>query len=86
MFCICHQSSPRITLTDGRVAILYCVSSGHSFEYRYQWDNVLGPVGVNSPVLYAFEPGTYQCTVTNGMDTVTSEPIMVTEGMNIIWG
>ena len=56
-------------MTDGRVAILYCVSSGHSFEYRYQWDNVLGPVGVTSPVIYAFEPGTYRCTMTNGVDT-----------------
>lgn len=82
VLCIHHQSPLRMTLTEGRVEILYCVASGHSFEYRYQWDNVLGPVGVNSPVLYAFEPGTYWCTVTNQVDTVTSEPIVVTEGMN----
>lgn len=69
-----------MTTSDGRVEILYCIASGHDFEYTYNWSNARGTVGINSPVLYAFEAGTYHCHVSNGMENVCSEPIMITEG------
>ena len=73
VLCICHQSPTRLSIRDGTHEVLYCVASRHSFEYKYQWNNNLGPVGVN-----VFETGTYQCTVTSGVGTVTSKPILVT--------
>ena len=39
-------------------------------------------VGINSPVFYAFEPGTYRCTVTNENGEKTySQSIVVREGI-----
>ena len=83
-FCVLHQSPTRMTMSNGKVEVLYCVVSGHNLEYRYTWKNALGLVGINSPVLYAFEPGTYRCTVTRGHDgdTVNSQPILVMEGLH----
>lgn len=83
-FHVLHQSPARITMRDGKVEVLYCVVSGHNLEYKYTWENALGPVGINSPVLYAFEPGTYRCTVTSGDDgnTTYSQPILVMEGLH----
>ena len=42
----------------------------------------MGVVGINSPVFYAFEPGTYHCIVTNENGEKTySQSIVVREGI-----
>lgn len=85
MFSVLHHSpSPRMIASEEEpraVEPLYCVASGHNLKYKYTWDNITGVVGVNSPIFYAFELGTYRCTVTNEYDEVAYSPsIVVREG------
>ena len=46
----------------------FVLLSQHSLHYKYEWEDLGGPMGINSPVLYAHKPGTYFCTVTNNID------------------
>ena len=85
MFTILHQSTSPMMIapeTDVRaVEPLYCIASGHNLQYKYMWDNITEVVGVKSPICFAFEPGTYRCTVTteNGEEAY-SQSIVVREG------
>ena len=69
----------------GSVA-LHCVASKHCFDYKYEWDNIDGRVGVDSPVLYVNKVGTYRCKVTNMIDSAQcrSASVSVYEGMIVL--
>ncbi len=68
----------------GDVIPLYCIASGHSTTYTYDWSNTDGLVGVNSPVYYATRAGTYRCSVSDGSRVCSSKAIVVPEGTLMI--
>lgn len=75
---VVHQSDAMKAIGEDDVIPLYCIVSNHSSGVQYSWDNIRGPVGVNSPVLYVSQPGTYRCTVTEDEgDTCFSKSIVV---------
>lgn len=79
---VVHQSDVK-QLLHGKDDIipLYCIASRHSLSTLYEWDNVVGPIGVNSPVTYISEPGTYRCVVTDGDGKVAyARDVVVTRG------
>ncbi len=59
---------------------LFCIASGHSIAYTYNWSNTDGDVGIDSTVLYVARTGTYSCTVDNGIQQCRSHAITVVEG------
>ena len=79
---VVHQSTAK-QLLHGKddVIPLYCVASQHSLSTSYEWDNVAGPVGINSPVIYVTKPGTYRCVVSDaGGKVAYARNIVVTRG------
>ena len=78
---VVHQSDSMKAIGEDDVIPLYCIVSNHSSGVQYSWDNIRGPVGVNSPVLYVSQPGTYRCTITEVEgDTCFSKSIVVRKG------
>ena len=51
-------------MDSGQVVPLFCISPKHSLlDCRYEWRNLSGEIGFNSPVIYANKPGVYRCSV-----------------------
>jgi hypothetical protein len=80
MLHIAHQTSEKKMIwVCGVTQALFCIVSPYTLKCVYSWKNALGPVGVNSPVLYVKLPGVYQCTVRSGAYEVTSNEMIVVE-------
>ena len=62
-FRVVHQSPTTVLLPSTDSAIpLYCIASGHTLDYKYQWDITMKLPG-NSPVIWVNEATLYCCSV-----------------------
>lgn len=76
-----HQSPGKVFLQDGKTIPLYCVTSGHSLDYVYQWKRGSLSLHGNSPVLWVNKVGSYICNITHSVDnTQTASNVITVEG------
>ena len=82
-----HQSHYKIALRDGGPAIpIFCIASGHSLEFTYEWKVSGRTVGTNSCVLWVNQPGVYNCRVEHIMTAeCSSHYISVLPEGNIVY-
>lgn len=76
-FCIVHQSPGKVSLRSGSTIPLYCVASGHSLDYTYQWKRGSVTLYGNTPVLWVNQIGPYICNITHSSNNAASQVINV---------